>query len=416
MDAVREQKQLSIMQNMSWNMMGSLTGLVCQYLITVFVVRLSADFDSAGLYSLAMSINGIFSPIAQYGIYTYQTTDVRDENTLGEYVTFILGTNLVSLAFTFVYAALTCRPNALPIVLLYGVYKSCSIVLDILHSYNQKKRRMDINGISMALQGVASIVAFCAAFGITGDLSCALIAMTVGVVAVGVLYDLPATKRLTSISLGITPQKATLLFKACLPIVAANIAYGSIPSIPRQFLSSFQGDAALGIYASVAAPVAIVQAGATYIYNPLISYFAEYYVRRDKSGFVRLLKLTVVGIIVIGVVCVIGVALFAEPVLRLLYGQTVAEHTYLMYPLVVSSLSIGTLSFLNNLFVAMRTSKSMLVTNLVALVVTLGLSVPLIMSFDMNGVTYALIVSCLAGIVYASICIRVRLQGLERDT
>ena len=362
-----------------------------------------------------MSINGIFSPIAQYGIYTYQTTDVRDENTLGEYVTFILGTNLVSLAFTFVYAALTCRPNALSIVLLYGIYKSCSIVLDILHSYDQKKRRMDINGISMALQGVASIVAFCAAFGITGDLSCALIAMTVGVVAVGVLYDLPATKRLTSISLGITPQKATLLFMACLPIVVANIAYGSIPSIPRQFLSSFQGDAALGIYASVAAPVAIVQAGATYIYNPLISYFAEYYVRRDKSGFVRLLKLTVVGIIGIGAVCVIGVALFAEPVLRLLYGQTVAEHTYLMYPLVVSSLSIGTLSFLNNLFVAMRTSKSMLVTNLVALVVTLGLSVPLIMSFDMNGVTYALIVSCLAGIVYASICIRVRLQGLERD-
>lgn len=412
MGAVREQKQLSIKQNMAWNMMGSLVGLACQYLITVFIVRLSADFDSAGLYSLAMSINGIFSPIAQYGIYTYQATDVRDENSLGEYTTFILGTNLVSIVFTLGYALLTCRANAWLIVVLYGVYKSCSVILDILHSYNQKKHRMDINGISLALQGVVSLAVFCATFGLTGNLSCTLVAMTVGIIAVGLLYDYPATRRLTVLSLGISRSKAILLLKACFPIVIANIAYGSIPSIPRQFLSSFQGDAALGLYASVAAPVAIVQAGATYIYNPLISYFAECYVKRDKKGFDRLLRLTVVGIIGIGLVCLIGVALFAEPVLRLLYGQTVAEHTYLMYPLIISSLAIGVLSFLNNLLVAMRTFKSMLISNITALCITLIISVPLIMTFDMNGVTYSLILSCLLGIAYASHSILQRLRAI----
>lgn len=407
---MQKQKPLSIRQNMAWNMVGSLTSLVCQYLITVFVVRLSADLDSAGLYSLAMSISGIFSPVAEYGIYTYQTTDVNNENTLGEYITLVLGTNLISLLLTFGYAVFTCRENAWLIVLLYGIYKSCTIVLNILHSYNQKKHRMDINGISMGLQGVLTLVLFCITFGVSGNLSCAIVAMIVGVISVGILYDLPATRQLTSIKLGITADKAIFLIKTCLPIVLANIAYGSIPSIPRQFLSYLQGDAALGLYASVAAPVAIVQAGATYIYNPLISYFAEYYAKRNNKAFRKLFGMTLLGILGIGLICMVGVFLFAKPVLRILYGATVANHTYLMYPIVLSSLAIATLSFLNNLLVAIRVSRSMLISNVASLASTLIFCMPLISSFGMNGVTYSLIVSCLIGITYSMFIIRIQIK------
>ena len=45
-------KQLSVKQNMLWNTAGSMVYLVCQWLITVFVVRLSDGYDAAGVLSL----------------------------------------------------------------------------------------------------------------------------------------------------------------------------------------------------------------------------------------------------------------------------------------------------------------------------------------------------------------------------
>ena len=402
-------RELSVRQNMLWNMAGSVTNLACQYLITVLVVRLTSELDSAGLYSLAMSVFGIFSPVAGYGLYSYQATDVREENTLGEYLTLTCGTSLVSILCIALYALFTCRANAWAIVIFFGVYRLVMIVFDSLHAYDQMRHRMDIIGVSLALRGVVSLVVFAAAFSLTNDLLVTFALMTVAILAVSFLYDLPATLRLTEIRLGISRGKAVHLLKGCLPIVISQVAYGAVPSIPRQFLSMVCGDATLGIYASVAAPVAIIQTGATYIYNPLISYFAECFVKGDRGGFVRLLKKTVLGILGIGCVSLVGIFVLAHPVLLLLYGDTVASYSHLMYPLVISSLLLGTQGLFNNLLVAMRAPSLMLISSLASLAAALVLCVPLVTAFTMNGVTYALALSCGTGLLFSGWCIRRRL-------
>ena len=104
-------KELSVRQNMIWNMAGSIIGMACQWLISIIVVRLAADMSSAGLYSLAMSVFAIFSPIANFGMYTYIVTDMEDRNTSGEYITISLFTSLAAIIVTTAYAAVTCRPT-----------------------------------------------------------------------------------------------------------------------------------------------------------------------------------------------------------------------------------------------------------------------------------------------------------------
>lgn len=404
-----KQPELSIKQNMLWNMAGSITSLVCQYLITVLVVRLSSGLDAAGLYSLAMSVFGIFSPIANYGIYSYLATDIRNEYSLGEYLTLVIITSSVCVLFVAFYTVLTCRENAWMVIIAYIVYRIAGILLDIMHAYDQKRHRMDIIGISLALQGILSLVLFGLLFSITENLITTLLLMTLGTLIVAVTFDIPKTLELTTIRLGISRLKAMRLLKSCLPIVLANVAFGAVPSIPRQYLSAICGDAILGIYASVAAPVAIIQTGATYIYNPLISYFADYIARGNRSGFIRMLKSTLQGIVAIGIVCTLGIYLFAYPVLYLLYGEVVAAHSDLMYPLVVSSLLLGTQGFFNNLLIAMRTTRAMLISSIVSLVVSLIICTPLVDMFTMNGTTAALALSCLAGIIYSAYCLKVQL-------
>lgn len=406
-----KQHELSIKQNMLWNMAGSIASLVCQYLITVLVVRLSSGLDDAGLYSLAMSIYGIFSPIANYGIYSYLATDIRNEYSLGEYITLVMITSSICVLLVTFYSVLTCRENAWGVIVAYIIYRIAGIILDIMHAYDQKRHRMDIIGISLALQGILSLVLFAVFFSFTESLVSTLLLMTLGTLIVAATFDIPKTLKLTTIHLGISKPKAIRLLKSCLPIVLANVAFGAVPSIPRQYLSAICGDATLGIYASVAAPVAIIQTGATYIYNPLISYFAEYIASGNRLDFIRMLKRTLLGIAAIGIVCTLGIYLLAYPVLNVLYGKAVAAYSYLMYPLVISSLLLGMQGFFNNLLIAMRTTRSMLASSIISLIISLIICTPLVDAFTMNGTTAALALSCLAGIIYSAYCIKMQLES-----
>lgn len=270
-------KELSVRQNMIWNMAGSIIGMACQWLISIIVVRLAADMSSAGLYSLAMSVFAIFSPIANFGMYTYIVTDMEDRNTSGEYITISLFTSLAAIIVTTAYAAVTCRPNALPVVFSYALYKGITIIIDIIHAVDQKAHRMDYIGISLGLQGILTLLSFAVVFATTQNLTVSVLSMALVTLLICIAYDLPRVKVLTHIRLGISPSRAMGILASCSLIVLANIATGAFASIPRQSLSAIMGDAALGIYASVATPVAIIQVCSTYIYNPLIGYFAESY-------------------------------------------------------------------------------------------------------------------------------------------
>lgn len=408
--SMRTTKELSVKQSMLWNMTGSVINLICQYLITVLVVRLTSELDSAGVYSLATSIFGIFSPIAGYGLYSYQATDVREEYTLGEYLSLTCGTSFICIVCITVYTVFTCRIDIWLIVIFFGLYRVISTIFDSLHAYDQMRHRMDIIAISIAARGIISLAIFAASFSLTGNLLITFALMGIGTLILSLAYDLPATLQLTNIRLGISRIKALRLLKGCLPIVISQVAYGAVPSIPRQYLSALCGDASLGLYASVAAPVAIIQTGAAYIYNPLVSYFAEHFMKGNRQGFTRLLKKTLLGILGVGLAGFIGILIFAHPVLNLLYGNKVAAHSYLMYPLVVSSVLLGTQGLFNNLLVGMRATRLMLISSLSSLITALIVCVPLVSLFTMNGVTYALAISCGIGLVFSGLCIRFQLN------
>lgn len=401
-DANRSNSGLSIKQNMLWNMFGSAIGLACQWAISILVVRLATDLSVAGLYSLAMSVYGIFSPIANFGLYTYLITDLEDRNTVGEYISLVCITSLFALCITTLYGMATCRPNAWPIIFAYAGYKSLVTIIDIIHAADQKAHRMDYIGFSLAAQGILCLISFTLVYSTTSSLILSIASMTACTLVIGIMYDMPKVKSLFSIKLGISRKKALLILGSCSLIVLSNIANGAFASVPRQTLSSLMGDEALGIYASVATPVAIVQVCSTYIYNPLIGYFAESYNKKDKSLFFKLINSAIFGILGIAVVSFIGSQLLAKPVLSLLYGNEVAAHSALMTPLIFSSVLLGAAGFLNSLLVAVRALKVMIASNLTSLSITLLFSSTLISTFGMNGATISLFMGCVGSILISS--------------
>lgn len=395
-------RELSLKANVLWNSIGSMFYLGCQWLITVLVVRLSSGFDAAGLLSLAMSVVGIFGTFANYKMGTYQISDIHRENTLAEYLAFRCVTLALSFFACIAYSLITCPPHAIVTVALFFVYKGVGLLIDILHGTDQQHRRMDYIGKSFMLQGIVSIGAFAAVFYPTQDLNLAIVAMTLGVSLVFVAFDMRKTRQFEPIKLHLTREKAFFFLKTSLPAVIASVAASAIFTIPKQYLALVGGDAALGIYSSVAAPALVVQMGAMYLYGPLLDIFPKHFFDGDMKDFVKLLARTVASIVAVTVACWIVLLFIGEPVLVLLFGEAIAEHVYLLYPVLIATSATAFLWFFGDLLIALRDFKANFIGNVVALVAVLPLSVVCVNVWNMNGVSFAGIGACIAGVAYLS--------------
>lgn len=380
---------LSLKENMLWNSFGSFFYLGCQWLITVLVVRLSDGFDSAGILSLAMSVYNMFSSLAIYRMYTYQVSDVNHENSVGEYFAFRLFTCVIALIAIAAYSALSCPDHALPAIIAYSLYKIASLLIDVLHGLDQINNRMDIIGKSLMAQGLISLAFFCVGMILFQDVAITFLLMMVGIIVVGVVYDLPRSKQFERLRVGISGKKVSYLFCRCSLIVVAAIACGAAASIPRQFLSLYSGSASLGIYASVAAPVAIIQMGASYIYNPLLSHFSTAYNEKRFDELSKLLVKVSFGIALMGIISAFALELLGQPLLALMFGAEIAPYSYLMLPLILCAMVTAYTWFLSDLLVSFRLFRGCFWGNLVALLASLGFSLWLIPQYGMNGVSFA---------------------------
>lgn len=387
-------KVLTLRQNMVWNSAGSLMYLGCQWLITVLIVRLaSGSYDAAGVLSLAMSVYGIFSPIAEYRMYIYQVSDVKQENSVGEYLAFRAITCVISLVLCVGYALLTCAFDTVLAIVLYGVYRIASLMIDVLHAQDQAKMRMDCIGKSLTFQGVVSLAIFLVVFALTENLELTLLTMTAGIVLVGLIYDLPHTRQFGRIGFGISLKKTMHLLIYCAPVVIGFVACATAPSLPRQYLFSVSGEAALGVYASVSAPVAIIQSGASYLYNPLMGLFAKSYSEGDKREFRSLLIKASGSILLLGVVCLVLLVLLGGPLLSLMFGSGINEYLFLIPLIAVSSIGISYMGFMNGLMLTIRDLKGGLVGGMASVLISAVLTIPFVTIWGMNGVSLVLFAS-----------------------
>ena len=384
---------LSVKLNMLWNSAGSLTYLGCQWLITVLVVRLSDGYDAAGALSLAMSVYNMFSSLAIYRMYTYQVSDVTHENTVGEYFALRLITCGTALLLILVYALATCPLNSFTTIGLYAIYKIASLLIDVLHGLDQQNRRMDYIGKSLSIQGAASLVVFCIGMALTSNLDISIIGMTAAIILIGIVYDLPRSTQFETLHIGISKKKALHLLGYCLPIVIAAVACGAAPSIPRQYLAALSGSAALGIYASVAAPVAIIQMGASYIYNPLLGYFSEAYVNKNMKQLAVLLIKAAGGIAALGIISALALYWLGEPLLVLFFGESIAPYAYLLTPIIAVAMVTAFVWFLNDVLVAIRDFKGSFIGNIAAAASSIPLTLYFVPLFDMNGVSFASLIA-----------------------
>ena len=82
---MKSEKKLSVYENLIWNTIGSFTYLICQWLLTLIVVRVSDGFGNAGNLALAISVTNIFFNLACFNVRPYLISDLENKFSSEQY-------------------------------------------------------------------------------------------------------------------------------------------------------------------------------------------------------------------------------------------------------------------------------------------------------------------------------------------
>lgn len=389
-----EEKKLSIQASILWNTLGSGIYMVTQWLVSVLVVRL-AGVTTAGDLTLAISVNNIFYSIAMFGIRNYQVSDIKEKYSNGIYIASRFMSCGGSLLVCILYCLLMSYHMEQKVcIILYCIFKMSEAMYDVYAGICQREWHMDYIGKSWMLRGITTFAAFCLVLALTSNLLLAVLAM--GVISVGIIagYDAPKTKKIADIHIQWDYRQCYQLMKECFPLLFYTILSTMIATIPRILMERMLGNYKLGIYGSVAAPTVVVQMGASYIFNPFMTVFAEHYTAGNKKEFWNVLKKCILGIGLLSVAALVGGALLGTWGLNLLYpGGEIAAYVDLLLPLIVSTILTAFVWLLCGLLTVVREFKGLIYSNLAAAAVSAVCSAIFIKGFDMQGATLALILS-----------------------
>lgn len=400
---------MELKKNILWNSVGSLYYLGMQWLTTVLVVRLSGNYEDAGLYSLAISITNIFYIVAMYNVRNFQVSDINGQYQNEDYIAHRITTIILALIACMIFVAAVYREvYTICVIVCYMVFKSGESLVDVLHGIDQKEERMDIIGKSYLIRGTVMIVVFILTELLTKNLFLVVAAMAAATIVLCFQYDVRTTYRHFPFRIRFRKEKIRSLYTDCFPFLIYGIALNLISSIPRIMVEKMYGKELLGYYASVATPAVIVQSMANVIFMPFVTVFTKYYTTMQKSRFEKLaVKMT--GFCVgLGVIFYFGSAFAGRFILeKILYrDSSIGPYCYLLNSTMICTTLVAVIWLLVIFMTIGRANRALEVVSAAGVISEIGFSLVLIDKNGIDGInqslicTYVIIIAGMGIVIY----------------
>ena len=380
-----------------WNSVGLGAWGVVFPVLSVVTTQL-VGVEQAGRFSMAFVTGTLLLFIANYGVRTFQVSDLSERHSFADYQANRALTCIVMMLVGILYCQLRgYDPQMFTLCMGMFAYRAVDGLADVYEGRLQQMDKLYLAGISQAIRSAAVIIAYCALILITRSIGAAGVAMAVASVASFVLLTLPLTYFETPKSTKLSIAGVRNLFVQCFPLFVALFLYNLIDNMPK-----FAMEGALSYdnqlyFNALFSPAHIIIMVIGFIYKPQLMRLAEIWADPKRRGRFDLIVLAVLAIIVAltgGVAVVMGTV--GIPVMSFLYGVDFEQFRGLCYVMVATGGVCAAIDFLYQIITVLRRQKA--VTRVYLL--TLGFSLfipPLLIGF--TGLTGAvlgyLIVMCI---------------------
>ncbi|MEG1494227.1 MAG: lipopolysaccharide biosynthesis protein [Gordonibacter sp.] len=361
-----------------WNTIGiGAWGMVFPFL-TIIVTQL-VGVEQAGMFSLAFVTGTLLMIVANYGVRTYQISDVEEAHSFSDYQV----NRWITCAIMVVVGLLYCSirgygGDMLTISIGVYLYKMIDGLADVYEGRLQQVDKLYLAGVSQAFRSIVVFVVFALCLLITRNIGVASIAMAIAAAATFVVVTFPLTLFETPKSRRTSLGSIATLFKQCFPLFVALFMYALIDNMPKFVMEGVLPYDTQLYFNALYFPAQGILLTVGFIYKPLLVRMANVWADPEKR---KRFDLIIVAIMAVIVVLTAGVALvmnwFGITLMSFMYGVDFEQFRGLCFIMLAAGGVTAAIDFLYQVITVLRRQRS--VTKLYLITFGFSLFIPILL-------------------------------------
>lgn len=397
-----------------WNMIGGLLNAGQSVFILMVITRV-AGIDDAGIFTIAYASANLFLTIGNYGMRSYQVTDVNHHFSFGDYLGSRITTSIIMIAVSIAYvlygiAFNSYTTNKALIVFVICLLKVIDAVEDVFSGYYQQQGRLDVGARIMTVRLFATIVVICISMIITRNLLISSIITAIVCAFLSITFNLCLYKTFITERVLFSASKVLHLLIDCIgPFLAAFLAF-YVGNAPKYAIDSYLPQDIQAYYGFIAMPVFVVGLLNNFLYQPILTSLANDWVEKRRKQFVKRICRQIVIIFAITAVTLVGAYLLGIPVLSILYSADLSPYKNELLILLLGGGMLAVVGFINIILTILRHQKDLIWGYMFIAVMAYILSPIFVKQWNITGASwiYTILITALALIFAVVLVVRIK--------
>ncbi len=382
------------------NTAGSLVYSFGIWLLTVFSTRF-IGIEAAGELTLSMAISNVLFVLQSFAVYPIQVSDVSYNYSPVDYSITRIATSLPILAVYPLVSYFMGYSGSVSLeIFLFGLFKTCETLCNVMLGEEQRKDRLDLCGVSLVLKGIVTAVSFFIGAYIFKTLIPALLCLCVSNFALLILFDLPLFLNVVRPKGKFTAKNILSILRISGAAMIATLLPVFINALPRTILERYYGADILGYYGNISSPSLVLSALIPTIVSSFYSSYGQMRDDGDKKGIRSLWLKTMAGSSVLTFICMVGLFLFGKPFMAFIYTDDILPYMPYLYLSLLAMLLLALTTCCNAVLVTFRDNKTLSNAIILAFLVCLVISIPLVRTCGMLGAILSLSIPYMVQLIY----------------
>ncbi len=359
-------------------------------LLTIVVTQ-CVGVEQAGVFSLAFVTGSLLMILANYGVRTYQVSDLEERHSFADYQINRVLTCILMVIAGYAYCTLRGYAGEMAAISM-GVYlyRMVDALADVYEGRLQQSDKMYLAGISQALRSILVLVFFSAVLFVTRNLGFACIVMAIVAFASFLLLTLPLAYMETPKSRKWEFSSVVELFKQCLPLFIALFMYSLIDNMPKFLMEgtlSYDNQLYFNVLYFPAQGILLT---AGLIYKPLLLRLTEAWDDPDDNRTFNIIMIAIfVAIVVITVVTLVVMGWIGVPIMSMLYGVDFEQFRTLLYLMIIAGGVTAAIDFIYQVITVQRRQGTVMKLYVLTFVFSVVSTLVLINTFGLMGAVIA---------------------------
>lgn len=390
-----------------WNAINACMSAAESPVILMVLTRTNGKTDQ-GVFSIAFAVAALLLFLGQYGFRRFQSSDILEKYSFEEYY----GSRFISCAAMLVATLVYCLYGAtfrhysaskFAVVFLICMLKEVQAFADVIHGRMQQLGRLDVATKASCFRYVMEMLAFGAALVITHNLVLSSLICVIVSVVVFMLTSYNAARDFCVLKPSFRWDRMKLMFIEGFPLFVSLFLNMYISNAPKYAIDAYLTDEVQAIYNMIFMPAFVIQLIAHFIFNPIITTYAEVWQEKKIGKFRKLVLkqcLVILGLEILAVVVALTIGI---PVLSWIFATDLGRYKLALLIVVIGGGFLAYTVFFNTVITIVRLHKTLLYSYAGTAIAALLLSKFFVINYGILGavVMYAVLMAILALILAA---------------